>query len=328
MASADAPGGVVVVFALDLGAGQAAVMVKSGDAFAAVLDALLRGGAQRAAAAAPVRVEQLKVVVRGKARAGAESVAAMLTEAERAQEAGEVVLKGRVSAPPAALAALVARWPARAPAAASAGPAAAGAAVAAAPGAAPAASVAVAAAREPAKPLPPGAVRMRVQLGREELEVAAFPEQSVLELKRALQSLTGVPTRQQKLLLKGSQRGDSESLEACGLHDGQKAMLLFHEGYHRAADGDEYLAAARDELVRAKGMAERSEKQASHRVLAAADHLVLLDCVVDCLDNYLHGLDGRPVSAAMAQTKDEVVADLAATAQRLRALKHSRREER
>jgi hypothetical protein len=314
-----------VVFSLQVGAAEAPVAVERDSAFAAVLEALLRGGAQGAAAAAPVHAEQLKVVVRGKVRARTESVVAMLTEAERAQEAGDVVLKGRVSAPPTALAALAARWgPARAPAAASAP--AVPAPAAAAPGAAQDASVAAAA--EPAKPLPPGAVRLRVQLGREELELAAFPEQSVLELKRALQSLTGVPTRQQKLLLKGSQREDSESLEACGLHDGQKAMLLFHEGYHRAADGDEYLAAARDELVRAKGVAERLEKQASHRAIAAADQSVQIDCAVDCLDNYLHGLSGRPVSAAMARTKQDAVADLAATAQRLRALKRSRREER
>jgi hypothetical protein len=77
-------------------------------------------------------------------------------------------------------------------------------------------------------------LELRVGIGATVHSLALEPSSHVRDAKALLQALTGATPQQQKLLHKGKElKDDNATLEAAGVTDGSKAMLLFAAGFVR-----------------------------------------------------------------------------------------------
>jgi leucine-rich repeat protein SHOC2 len=65
-----------------------------------------------------------------------------------------------------------------------------------------------------------------VKLGSQEHQCCLSATSTVAQLKAQLEPLTGLMSRQQKLIFKGKVMEDSQSLTSCKLVSGAKLMLL------------------------------------------------------------------------------------------------------
>jgi len=65
------------------------------------------------------------------------------------------------------------------------------------------------------------------------------PESTVADVKLRIAAIVGAAVDQQRLIIKGKERGDHELLSALALGTGAKAMVLFRAGFHLEAEGAE-----------------------------------------------------------------------------------------
>ncbi|CAL9210619.1 unnamed protein product [Musa hybrid cultivar] len=77
----------------------------------------------------------------------------------------------------------------------------------------------------PGRP-PPPQVRVRISYGAARYEVSVSSVATFGELKKLLTADSGLQPAEQRLLYKGKQRGDSEYLDACGVKNRSKIVLV------------------------------------------------------------------------------------------------------
>ena len=83
----------------------------------------------------------------------------------------------------------------------------------------------------------PGEAALLISQGKVKYKVAIGEgSRSVEELKQRVAKLTGVDAKFHRLIYKGKELKDKASVEELGLKDGDKMLLLFAEGHHKAVD--------------------------------------------------------------------------------------------
>eukprot|EP00960_Hanusia_phi_P040312 754386-Hanusia_phi.AAC.1 len=85
--------------------------------------------------------------------------------------------------------------------------------------------------------LVPGQPSIVISQGKVKYRVAiGAASRRVEELKQSVASLTGAAAKFHRLIHRGRELKDSASMEELGLKDGDKMLLLFAEGHHKAVD--------------------------------------------------------------------------------------------
>lgn len=98
--------------------------------------------------------------------------------------------------------------------------------------------------------------------GKNKYEVCCPSEGTFKVLKEKVQEVTGVSCVSQKLIYKGKERKDTDSIASSGIKSGDKVMLMLSEAGHKELKAQEEKQ-ARDK--RAREAAEAQRLKESHR---------------------------------------------------------------
>ena len=73
-------------------------------------------------------------------------------------------------------------------------------------------------------------LRLFVKFGKDTCEIELNPSATLADLENVIEERTGVTTNKQKLLFKGKVLSNEAPLEAAGIGNGARLMLLVTEG--------------------------------------------------------------------------------------------------
>ena len=108
---------------------------------------------------------------------------------------------------------------------------------------------------------PPQLLAITVLHGKEKLELSLGCEATVRDLKQTLSETLGASVASQKIIFKGKERRDVETLAASGIKSGDKLMLMMSEAGHKEAAAAA-LQRAKDESRRQAAEAQKLKEAA------------------------------------------------------------------
>jgi hypothetical protein len=122
-----------------------------------------------------------------------------------------------------------------------------------------------------------GSVELRVAHGKEQLVLRCEAATVVSELKALLHGLTGAEASGMRLLSKGKEAAEGQSVQDLGLAPaGGRLMLLFRERHHKEAEGAAAVASCAGVLAALSERIGKARQRMKKRLLTGAEALATL----------------------------------------------------
>lgn len=163
----------------------------------------------------------------------------------------------------------------------------------------------------PASSVGSGTVALMVAQGKQQHTVMCEATSTVRELKELLRTPTLAEVAHQRLLLKGREPADTDTVGGLGLGSGGKLMLLFREGHHRQVEGSAVVADASSRLIALEDRWAALQRKLSKRLLdgpAGLSELGALDADAAALAQDLRNV--APTAGAAAEDRVSQLATL------------------
>jgi len=173
----------------------------------------------------------------------------------------------------------------------------------------------------------PGEAALLISQGKVKYKVAIGEgSRSVEELKQRVAKLTGVDAKFHRLIYKGKELKDKASVEELGLKDGDKMLLLFAEGHHKAVDETALVEELKEDVTVLEGDVGKLMKKCEHGLFGDDQNEISIRLGVLCqegerlLDNIRY-LERTPEGRDLRSSAEEKLKSLMQTLESLR-MKH------
>ncbi|KAL1529711.1 hypothetical protein AB1Y20_000650 [Prymnesium parvum] len=141
-----------------------------------------------------------------------------------------------------------------------------------------------------------GPITLIVAKGKQIYELRCDQTSTVGELKHMIQSSSGVEPAYQRLLVKGKEPSNGQTVSQLGLAKGGKLMLLFRDGHHREMEGMATLDTAQTELASLEQRWEGLQRKVKKRLLDAAAGIAELGAIEGLLAGLMQDLQNARLS--------------------------------
>mmetsp|Transcript_55315 Transcript_55315/g.91603 ORF Transcript_55315/g.91603 Transcript_55315/m.91603 type:complete len:284 (-) Transcript_55315:231-1082(-) len=176
--------------------------------------------------------------------------------------------------------------------------------------------------RSPASTVGQGNIALHVSNGKHQIEVRCQPSDTVLDLKGLLESVVTAPPKRQRLILRGKEVNDTQSVSELGLLNGGKFMLLFREAHHKNVEGQAAVAAAVVQIAAVREQLEQLERRAARRLEQAAELLAAVGVLDEKLTAISQDLRNADVSGEqVAKDRQNAIKTAEELVERVHALR-------